>query len=152
MSYPTPCQTTSHARDVALYFSCQERWSEPWFTSDQPLPLILQNRSDMTWTCSWRQLGNNKTLVAAALFSDLSVLWFKVDWDVSKERRPDLLSSVQKQARYLDRPEPFSAEELWYACSTYGEQVALFAEDAERRGVPVGHGTFSVSRISESLE
>lgn len=94
----------------------------------------------MTWTCSWRTYGSNKTLTGAALFSDLSVLWYKVEWDMSRERQAGFAAQVKKEARYLDRPEPFAAEELWYACSTYGEQVALFAENAERQGRPVGHG------------
>lgn len=64
---------------------------------------------------------------------------------MNQERRPSFVSNVQKQARYLDRPEPFPAEDLWYACSTYGEQVALFAEDAERQGMPVGHGEYNSS-------
>ena len=104
----------------------------------------------MTWTCSWRTHGNNKTLTGAALFSDLSVLWYKVDWDMSQEHLSGFTAHVQKQARYLDRPEPFAAEDLWYACSTYGEQVALFAEGAERQGRPVGHGEWTV--FSESLK
>lgn len=146
MSYPTPCQTTSHAHDNANYFSSAQRWRDPWFTSDNPLPPDLHGRSDMTWTSSWRQLGNKKTLIGSALFSDLSVLWWKVEWDISQEHRPAFVSQVQKQARYLDRPEPFQAEELWYACSTYGEQVALFAEQAERAGLPIGHGEWSLLR------
>jgi hypothetical protein len=74
------------------------------------------------------------------MFSDLSVLWWKVDWDTRQEHRSGFASQVQKEARYLDRPDPFDADNLWYACSTYGEQVAGFAEQAEARGLPIGHG------------
>lgn len=142
MSYPAPRQTTSHAHDAALYFSTHEQWHDTWFTTDEPLPPRLKGRTDMTWTCSWRVSGSDKTLIGAALFSDLSVLWYKVDWDTNQEHRPGFASRVHEQARYLDRPDPFPAEDLWYSCSTYGEQVASFAEDAERRGVPVGHGEY----------
>ena len=82
MSYPPPCQSTSHAHDMANYFTSSEQWSSPWFTSDSPLPPPLANRNDMTWTSSWQQLGSRKTLIGAALFCDLSVAWWKVEWDV----------------------------------------------------------------------
>ena len=98
----------------------------------------------MTWTSSWHTAGSQKTLIGAALFSDLSVLWWQVAWDIAQERKPGFLSHVQRQARYLDRPGPFEAEDLWHACTTYGEQVALFAEQAERGGVPIGHGEYSL--------
>lgn len=139
-SYPPACQTTSHAHDIANYFSHREQWRDSWFTSDNPLPPPLFGRSDMTWTCSWRTLGTQKTLTGAVLFCDLSVVWWQVNWDTTYERQPGFASQVQKQARYLDCPDAFDAEELWYACSTYGEQVALFADRAETAGLPIGHG------------
>ena len=49
-------------------------------------------------------------------------------------------SRVIREAKYLDCPEPLSAEMLWDACSTYGEQVAQFAERAEAGGVPIARG------------
>lgn len=94
----------------------------------------------MTWQASWSQRGSQKALTGVALFADLSVCWWKLEWDVNEERSPNLLQRVRREARYLDRPAAFSAEQLWDACATYGEQVAQFAEKAEREGVPIAHG------------
>ena len=143
MSYPPPCHSSSHAHDLANQFSrSAPPFAEAWFTADSPQPPALVGRRDMTWTSSWQQLGTQKTLVGAALFADLSVCWWKVEWDMNDERRPGFLSggSVRRSARYMDTPAEFGADELWDACSTYGEQVAQFAEEAERRGLPIAHG------------
>lgn len=140
MSYPALPRTSCHAEDVAQGFSSLGLWKTPWFTADRPLPPALEGRSDMTWTSSWSSYGTAKTLVGTALFSDLSIAWWKVEWDDATRNRPNFMSTVQKEARLLRCPAPFSAEELWHACSTYGEQVAAFAEGAEQRGVPVGRG------------
>lgn len=150
-SYPPACHTTSHAHDIANYFSRQEEWKDAWFTTESPLPPSLVGRNDMTWTCSWRTSGSQKTLTGAALFCDLSVVWWQVDWDTSHERRPGFASQVQRRARYLDCPEHLEAEQLWYACSTYGEQVATFAEQAEAAGLPIGHGKFDPLGVATSL-
>ena len=59
---------------------------------------------------------------------------------MSNEKRSGFLDTIHRRAKYLDAPAPFQAQQLWQACSTFGEQVALFAEEAERRGRPVGRG------------
>jgi len=94
----------------------------------------------MTWQASWSQRGQQKALTGVALFADLSVCWWKVEWSVNEEHLPHFLDRVAREARYLDPPHSFGSEELWEACATYGEQVAHFAEEAERNGVPIAHG------------
>ena len=145
MSYPPRCSSSSHAADTAAYFSSSSisTWSSPWFLSDSPLPPPLANRADMTWSSSWQQRGNAKVLIGTALFCDLSVAWWKVQWDVQEEQTRGFAQStrVRREAKYLDCPDPLPAEQLWDACSTYGEQVAQFAERAEQGGVPIARGT-----------
>lgn len=144
MSYPPACTGTSHAADIASFFSSSQArsWSSAWFVADSPLPPPLQNRADMTWSSSWQQYGNAKTLIGTALFCDLSVAWWRVQWDVQEEQTRGFAQSgrVRREARYLDGPAPLAAEQLWDACSTYGLQVAQFAESAERGGVPIARG------------
>lgn len=144
MSYPPPSSGSSHAADAAAFFSSQaaSSWTSPWFLSESPLPPPLHGRSDMTWSSSWQQYGNAKTLIGTALFCDLSVVWWKVQWDVQEEQTHSFAQSrrVRREAKFLDQPDALPAEQLWDACSTYGEQVAQFAEAAERGGVPIARG------------
>lgn len=85
-------------------------------------------------------MGTRKTLIGSALFSDLSVAWWRVEWDLLREHSPNFPNTVSRQAKYMDGPAPFEAEELWDACYTYGERVAQFAEQAESNSVPVADG------------
>lgn len=142
LSYPPKSETGSHAEDLAHYFgiSSSEVWTAAWFQGDSPIPPPLRGRKDITWTSSWQQYGNEKTLVGSALFCDLSVAWWRVQWDASKERDRGFCHSVSRQAKYLGRPAAFAAEQLWEACSTYGERVALYAERAEQSGLPIANG------------
>lgn len=104
----------------------------------------------MTWTSSWTQIGPSKTVVGTALFCDLSVVWWKVEWNVTQERSAGLVQTATRSAKYLGRPAPLGKEELWAATSSYGEQVAIFAENAEVARRPVAHGR-SVFRFRSNM-
>lgn len=70
-----------------------------------------------------------------ALFEDLSMAWFKVEWDA---RSPNQVTS--RTARYTDRPDPLDGQSLFKAYEAYSEGIAIFAENALQSQQPVGRG------------
>ena len=83
------------------------------------------------------QLGSQKTVLGCALFSDLSMLWYSVAFNIAQASDP---SRTQRQARYSPRPEPQSHDQLVAANASYGEVIAQYAEAAEQAQQPAGRG------------
>jgi hypothetical protein len=74
--------------------------------------------------------------MGAALFDDLSCLWWRIGWDA---RNPAATSRVD--AAYKDCPEAWNDEErLQEAAKGFGDWIAGFAEQAEQKKQPVGDG------------
>lgn len=122
MEYPPPATHGCAAADLAMYFHPDTPWSEPWYTTDQAIPPLLQSNSDTISRGSVSIYGDEKTVSFGTLFSDLSVCWFRVVFPMSDPHR------VERYAQYLPSPSSLSRELLLEANETYGETVAAFAE------------------------
>ncbi|TFK67975.1 hypothetical protein BDN72DRAFT_960581 [Pluteus cervinus] len=123
LSYPPATQHGSAALDLAHYFSPSTPWPDHWYnksTMTPPPPLV--GSKDIYWSSSWQSHGQTKTVFIGILYSDLSVFWGTVEFQMSNP------GTTKREAQYLPVPPALSKRELEEAHKTYGETIASFAE------------------------
>lgn len=134
MSHPPPTTHGSSALDLALYFSPDSYWDSAWYlTSELPPPLL--EHLPPTYATSWEQRGHTKTVFGGILFADLSMCWYTVQFDVTRQdANPNDMSAVRRSAKYLPRPAAQDRAALVAAHETYGETIAAYAESFDGTG------------------
>lgn len=137
-SYPPPVEGDSAAADLARYFSPSTRWEgSQWYNTAGALPPPLAGSKDIRTVSSWQSRGSTKTTRIGILFSDLSVFWGCVTFNMTN---PGNQNDLTRQAWYLPRPEPQSRTVLTEANETYGDTIAQFAESFLDSGTYCGRG------------
>lgn len=131
MSHPPRSEHGSAAQDLCSFFSPSTHWDTPWYSSQNPIPPLLEHTTDCTRTHSMRWHGNTRTLTGGALFGDLSACWYTVEWSDHAANDTD---KARRSAAFIPRPDSLSQDELVAAHETYGETVAGFAEGYEGTG------------------
>ncbi|TEB33708.1 hypothetical protein FA13DRAFT_1789555 [Coprinellus micaceus] len=125
-SYPPSVKGDSAAADLAQYFSPSTRWEgSQWYNTPGALPPPVAGSNHIRTVSSWQSRGSTKTTSVGVLFSDLSVLWGSVTFNMTN---PGDQSKITRQAWYLPRPEPQDLAVLADANETYGDTIAQFAE------------------------
>jgi len=125
------------AATVCEFFLPSTHWSSAWYDDKSgSLPPPVTGSKDVQGAGRWSSYGDQTTRVGYVMFADLSVLWYRVQWN-SKRHDPN---SVQREAMYRPAPEPWSGDLLRWANELYGEELVAFAEAAEAAGIPIGRG------------
>ncbi|EJU04535.1 hypothetical protein DACRYDRAFT_20245 [Dacryopinax primogenitus] len=129
--------TSTTAATVCEFFLPSTHWPSAWYDDKQSsLPPPVVGSKDVSGQGMWSSYGDAMTRIGYVLFADLSVLWYRVQWD-SRQRDPN---SVQREASYRPPPQPWAGDLLRWATELYGEELVAFAEAAEASGQPVGRG------------
>ena len=133
-SYPPSVKGDSAAADLAQYFSPSTRWEgSQWYNTTGGLPPPVAGSNHIRTVSSWQSRGSTKTTSVGVLFSDLSVFWGSVTFNMTN---PGNENGITRQAWYLPRPEPQDRAVLTDANETYGDTIAQFAESF------LGSGTY----------
>ena len=139
-SYP-PSQSHSSSALSVLHYILYEPYTTAWYSLPTPTPPPLVDRSDIRWTGSWTQSGDQKSLVGICLFGDCSIAWWKLGWSASEEKRGQLdPSRMTREGRYRPIPAPWDGERLYAASEMYGPLLVAFVNRAVASRRPVARG------------
>ncbi|KAL8925383.1 MAG: hypothetical protein Q9172_002263 [Xanthocarpia lactea] len=124
----------SHLKDFDLALSTK------WFTKEPPafpLPFMkVLGPCTSNWAWTWEQdsTDTTKTLICAVLWTDTKAMTkVRVTW-----KRSDPMGTVKAEQKHYPAPPPPSEEILDKAHVLYGENIAVWAEEAV--GTTVGDG------------
>ncbi|PSR72998.1 hypothetical protein PHLCEN_2v11102 [Hermanssonia centrifuga] len=133
MSHPPPTEHGSAALDLAHYFSPATHWDSPWYLT-QDLPPPIANNRPPSFSSAWEMRGPSKTVFGGAIFADLSMCWYSVQFPTTAKSDPNDSRTVHRKAQYFPCPAARDQATLVEAHETYGETIAAFAESFEGTG------------------
>ncbi|KZT58073.1 hypothetical protein CALCODRAFT_259471 [Calocera cornea HHB12733] len=129
--------TSMTSATICEFFLPSTHWPSAWYEDKKgSLPPPVVGSKDVQGGGRWSSYGDEMTRIGYVLFADLSVLWYRVQWN-SQRHDPN---SVQREAMYRPPPEPWSSDLLRWANELYGEELVAFAENSEAAGQPIGRG------------
>ncbi|KAL8778655.1 MAG: hypothetical protein Q9213_007303, partial [Squamulea squamosa] len=124
----------SHQKDFDLALSTK------WFTKEPPAFPIPSMKAlgpcTSTYSWTWEQdfTDTTKTLICAVLWTDTKAITkVRVTW-----KRSDPMGTVKAEQKHYPAPPPLSEEDLEKAHKLYGDNIAVWAEEAV--GTTVGDG------------
>ncbi|TFK27319.1 hypothetical protein FA15DRAFT_220954 [Coprinopsis marcescibilis] len=124
LSHPPAAIHDSSAADLAEFYKSTTKWNDLWY-HQSGIPPSLKGNKHIRYLTSWQSRGTTKVTRIGVLFSDLSVFWGAVTYDMDD---PGNERHIKREAQYLSRPSALDREELVQANETYGDTIASFAE------------------------
>jgi len=125
------------AQMLCKHLNSPSEWSSDpmWFTAQHPIPVPLRGKTDVKRGVTWRTSGLKKEARCYALFSDLSIAWWRMEWQMTNPTR-----SLTIETRFRPSPGAWGRDDLITASKLYGDVIARFAENAVRNEQHVGRG------------